>query len=73
MKIKVSYTKIVEEVIEVIEKFCKLTSPVGRDALYSKEQHALASELLTEIVNRIDVCYPDILEIKKAGMDEIVH
>ena len=73
MKIKVSYTTTVEEVIEVDEKFYKLTEPGGWSYMTSKEQHNLTDELLTEIVNRIDVGYHDIIAVEENGTKELMY
>ena len=73
MKIKVSYTTTVEEVIEVDEKFYKLTEPGGWNDLPYKEQNALTDELLTEVVNRIDVGYHNIVAIEENGTDELMY
>lgn len=73
MKIKVSYTTTVEEVVEVDEKFYKLTEPGGWNEMPHKESQALTDELLTEIVNRIDVGYHDIVCVEEYGTDELMY
>ena len=73
MKIKVSYQTTVEEVIEVDEKFYKLTEPGGWNDLPHKESQALTDEMLTEIVNRIDVGYHDIVCVEEYGTAELMY
>ena len=73
MKIKVSYTTTVEEVIEVDEKFYKLTEPGGWNEMPHRESQALTDELLTEIVNRIDVGYHDIITVEEDGTEELMY
>ena len=73
MKIKVSYTTTVEEVIEVDEKFFKLTESGGWNELSYKEQNTLTDELLTEVVKRIDVGYHDIVVVEEYGTDELMY
>ena len=73
MKIKVSYTTTVEEVIEVDKKFFQLTEPGGWNEMPHKESQALTDELLTEIVNRIDVGYHDIVAVEEYGTDELMY
>ena len=73
MKIKVSYTTTVDEVIEVDEKFYKLTEPGGWNELSHRESETLTDELLTEIVNRIDVGYHDIITVEEDGTEELMY
>ena len=73
MKIKVSYTTTVEEVIEVDEKFYQLTEPGGWNELPNRERDRLTDELLTEIVNRIDVGYHDIITVEEDGTEELMY
>ena len=74
MKIKVSYTAIVEEVIEVDEKFYKLTEPGGWDDLPNRERDRLTNELLREVVDRTDVnCHHDITCIGEYGTNELMY
>ena len=73
MKIKVSYQTTVEEVIEVDEKFYGLTEPGGWNEMSSRERDQLTGELLTEIVNRIDVGYHDIITVEEDGTEELMY
>ena len=74
MKIKVSYTATVDEVIEVDEKFYKLTEPGGWNELSSKESEALTEELLEEIVDRTGVCcHHDIINVEEDGTEELMY
>ena len=74
MKIKVSYTTTVDEVIEVDEKFYKLTESGGWNELSDRESEALTEELLEEIVNRTDVnCHHDIIIVEEDGTEELMY
>ena len=73
LKIKVSYTTTVEDVVEVDEKFYGLTTPGGWDDMSTKERHNLTDELLTELVNRIDVGYNDIICVEEYGTEELMY
>lgn len=59
MKVKVSYTTIVEEVVEIDEKFHRLTESGGWNELSSKERKVLTNEFLKEIVNKTNADYQD--------------
>lgn len=74
MKIRVSYTTTVDEVIEVDEKFYKLTEPGGWNELSHRESETLTAELLDEIVNRTDVsCHHDIINVEEDGTEELMY
>jgi hypothetical protein len=73
MKIKVSYITTVEEVVEVDEKFYELTEPGGWNEMSNRERNQLTDELLTELVNRIDVGYHDIICVEEYGTDELMY
>ena len=74
MKIRVSYTTTVEEVIEVDEKFYKLTEPGGWNDLPHREAETLTEELLEEIVNRTHVnCHHDVINVEEEGTEELMY
>jgi hypothetical protein len=74
MKVKVSYTTTVEEVIEVDEKFYALTAPGGWNELSNKERDSLTEEFLEEVVNHTDAdCHHDILWIEEDGSEELMY
>ena len=74
MKIKVSYTATVEEVIEVDEKFYGLTEPGGWNDLPNRERDRLTNELLAEVVDRTNVdCQHDIVCIEEDGTEELMY
>lgn len=63
MKVKVSYTKVVEETVEVDDKFYQLTDSGGYDNLFCDERESLESSLMEEIVNKIDAYFLDICQV----------
>jgi hypothetical protein len=63
MKVVVSYTKVVEETIEVDDKFYKLTDSGGYDDLSYDERESLESGLMEEIVNQTDAYFHDIRQV----------
>ena len=63
MKVKVSYTKVVEETIEVDDKFYQLTDSGGYDDLSYDERESLESGLIEEIVNQTDAYFHDICQV----------
>ena len=73
MKIKVSYQTTVEEVIEVDEKFFKLTEPGGWNDLPHRESEALTNELLCEITDRTNAGFHDIICVEEYGTDELMY
>jgi hypothetical protein len=74
MKVKVTYTATVEEVIEVDEKFYPLTEPGGWNELSNKERDTLTDEFLEEIVNRTSVyCRYDIVCAEEDGTEELMY
>lgn len=73
MKIKVTYTTTVEEVIEVDEKFYSLTEPGGWNELSNKERDSLTDELLDEIIDRLEVGSHDICCVEEDGTEELMY
>lgn len=73
MKIKVSYTTTVEEVIEVDKKFFQLTEPGGWNEMPHKESQALTDELLTEVTDRLEICHHNIIAVEEYGTDELMY
>lgn len=74
MKVKVSYTTTVEEIIEVDEKFYALTEPGGWNELSDEERGSLTTEFLEEVVNHTDVdCHHDIICIEEDGSEELMY
>ena len=74
MKVKVTYTATVEEVIEVDEKFYPLTEPGGWNELPNKERNALTDEFLEEIVSRTGACSQyDIVCAEEDGTEELMY
>jgi hypothetical protein len=63
MKVVVSYTKVIEETIEVDDKFYKLTDSGGYDDLSHDERESLESGLMEEIVNQTDAYLLDICQV----------
>ena len=63
MKVKVSYTKVVEETIEVDDKFYQLTDSGGYDNLSHDERESLEGGLIEEIVNQTDAYFLDICQV----------
>lgn len=73
MEIKVSYTTTVEQVIEVDEKFHGLTDSGGWDEMSNQERDQLTDELLTELTDRIDVGYHDIIGVEEWDTGEVMY
>ena len=73
MKIKVSYTTTVEEVIEVDEKFYKLTEPGGWNEMSNRERDQLTDELLSEITDRTEAGFHDIICVEEDGTEELMY
>lgn len=74
MRVRVTYTATVDEVIEVDEKFYPLTEPGGWNELSNKERDALTDEFLEEIVNRTNVyCKYDIVCAEEDGTEELMY
>lgn len=63
MKVVVSYTKVVEETIEVDDKFYQLTDSGGYDDLSYDERESLENSLMEEIVNQTDAYFHDICQV----------
>ena len=72
MKVVVAYTKVVEEVIEVDDKFEKLTDSGGYDDLSYDEREALEGALLEIATDRTSAYFLDILSVTSAETDEIM-
>ena len=74
MKIKVSYTTTVEEVVEVDEKFYGLTEPGGWNEMSNRERDQLTNELLAEVVDRTNAdCQHNIICVEEDGTDELMY
>lgn len=74
MKIKVTYTATVEEVIEVDEKFYGLTEPGGWNDLSNRERDRLTNELLDEVVDRTNAdCQHNIICVEEDGTEELMY
>lgn len=73
MKIKVGYQTIVEEVIEVDEKFYRLAEPGGWNEMSIHERERLSTELLNEITDRIDAGFHDIIYVEEYGTEELMY
>lgn len=73
MKVRVSYTTIVEEVVEIDEKFHRLTESGGWDELSSKERNALIAEFLEDVLDRSDANYHNIVAIREYDTDELMY
>lgn len=71
MKIVVSYNKVVEETIEVDDKFYQLTDSGGYDDLSYDERESLESGLMEEIVSQTDAYFHDIRQVVSSD-DEIM-
>lgn len=72
MKIKVSYTKVVEEELEVDDKFLQLTEEGGYDELSFREQERLTEELTDTVVKNTDAWFHDIVTIETEA-EEILY
>ena len=72
MKVKVSYTKVVEDIIEVDDKFYKLTDSGGYEDLSYDERESLESGLMEEITNLVGIHYTEIYQATFADTDEIM-
>ena len=72
MKVRVSYTKVVEEIIEVDDKFYKLTDSGGYEDLSYEERESLESNLIEEISKLTEdhVHYSEICTASFADTDE---
>lgn len=74
MKIKVTYTATVEEVIEVDKKFYGLTEPGGWNDLSNRERDRLTNELLDEVVDRTNAdCQHNIICVEEDGTEELMY
>lgn len=74
MKVKVSYTVTVDEVIEMDDKFYPLTEPGGWNELPERERDALTNEFLGEVVNKTAVaCHHDIVWAEEYGSEELMY
>jgi hypothetical protein len=71
MKVVVSYTKVVEETIEVDDKFYQLTDSGGYNDLSYDERESLESGLMEEIVNQTDAYFHNIHQVVSSD-DEIM-
>ena len=74
MKVKVSYTTTVEEVLEVDDKFYPLTESGGWNELSNKERESLTDEFVDEIMSRTEAsCHHDIVWAEEYGTEEIMY
>ena len=74
MVIKVSYRAVVEEVIEVDDKFISLTDSGGWEDLAFNERHELINELLAEVCDRTEAVFSDnIICIEENGSEELMY
>ena len=73
MKVKVTYTSVTTEIVEVDDKFSVLSmEDPGYDSLGYGEEQKLMEELLNESANQVSCCVCDILDICDAETDEIL-
>ena len=71
MKVKVTYTTVTTEIVEVDDKFSVLSvEDPGYDGLDYNEEQKLMEELLSEGANQIGCCVCDIHDICDAETDE---
>lgn len=74
MKVKVNYTKIVEKVVEIDEKFYILTEPNSRTELSRKEYKALTDECLDDIIDCVGIDdYHDIIAVEVYDTEELIY
>jgi hypothetical protein len=73
MKVKVTYTTTITEVVEVNDKFSVLSiNDPGYDSLTYCEEINLMDELLGEGADQVGCCVCDICDICDAETDEIL-
>lgn len=72
MKVRVHYTKVVEEIIEVDSKFNQLTDSGGYENLSYEERESLESQLMEEACSKIDTCWTEICGAYNAENDELM-
>ena len=72
MRVVVSYTKVVEEIIEVDDEFNKLTDSGGYEDLDCEEREALEAALMETAVNNTGAYWHDVLRIESAENDELM-
>ena len=72
MKVTVSYTKTVEEIIEVDDQFEQLTDSGGYDDLSYEERESLESALIEAAVNSTGAYWHNIVRVESAETNEIM-
>lgn len=79
MKVKVYYSIVVAEVIEIDDKFVKLTDAGGYDDLGIEEEDELVEEFQEEIENNLQlnkgrgVCFMDVQGVWTEDEGEILY
>lgn len=73
MKVKVTYTTIITEIVEVDDKFSALSiNDPGYESLGYGEENKLMEELLGEGADQVDCCVCDICDICDAETNEVL-
>lgn len=72
MRVVVSYTKVVEEIIEIDDEFNKLTDSGGYEDLDYEEREALESALMETAVNNTGAYWHDVFRIENAENNELM-
>jgi hypothetical protein len=73
MKVRVTYTTVTTEIVEVDDKFSALSmEDPGYDSLSYGEEQKLMEELLNEGANQVGCCVHDICDICDAETDEML-
>ena len=73
MKVKVTYSIVTTQIVEVDDKFSALSmEDPGYDSLGYGEEQKLMQELLSEGANQVDCCVCDIHDICDAETDEVL-
>ena len=71
MKVKVTYTTIITEIVEVDDKFSALSiNDPGYESLGYGEENRLMEELLGEDADQVGCCMCDICDICDAETNE---
>ena len=71
MKVKVTYTTVTTEIVEVDDKFSALSiNDPGYESLGYSEEMKLMEELLSEGASQVGCCVCDINDICDAETDE---
>ena len=73
MKVKVTYTTIITEIVEVDDKFSALSiNDPGYESLGYGEENRLMEELLGEGADQVGCCMCDICDICDAETNEVL-